>query len=197
MDRFSSELFKEEISEEMMDMFDGREQVIDELIRKAYAGQPGPWIKEHGGLEKVTENSFRSMISMLTEEYGEYLAEWKWGDFHTLTFEHPLASIKPLNLLFNPETQKMGGSRVTVGVAGWNRETGDITHGGAWRMVIDMADPTKAYHVVGPVQSGHVLSPWYKDQSKDWATGKYHVTALDDNGGKGREHLLLTPSSEN
>lgn len=197
MDRFSSELFKEEISEEMMDMFDGREQVIDELIRKAYAGQPGPWIKEHGGLEKVTENSFRSMISMLTEEYGEYLAEWKWGDFHTLTFEHPLASIKPLNLLFNPETQKMGGSRVTVGVAGWNRETGDITHGGAWRMVIDMADPTKAYHVVGPGQSGHVLSPWYKDQSKDWATGKYHVTALDDNGGKGREHLLLTPSSEN
>lgn len=197
MDRFSSELFKEEISEEMMDMFDGREQVIDELIRKAYAGQPGPWIKEHGGLEKVTENSFRSMISMLTEEYGEYLAEWKWGDFHTLTFEHPLASIKPLNLLFNPETQKMGGSRVTVGVAGWNRETGDITHGGARRMVIDMADPTKAYHVVGPGQSGHVLSPWYKDQSKDWATGKYHVTALDDNGGKGREHLLLTPSSEN
>lgn len=197
MDRFSSELFKEEISEEMMDMFDGREQVIDELIRKAYAGQPGPWIKEHGGLEKVTENSFRSMISMLTEEYGEYLAEWKWGDFHTLTFEHPLASIKPLNLLFNPETQKMGGSRVTVGVAGWNRETGDITHGGAWRMVIDMADPTKAYHVVGPGQSGHVLSPWYKDQSKDWATGKYHVTALDDNGGKVREHLLLTPSSEN
>lgn len=197
MDRFSSELFKEEISEEMMDMFDGREQVIDELIRKAYTGQPGPWIKEHGGLEKVTEKSFRSMISMLTEEYGEFLAEWKWGDFHTLTFEHPLASIKPLNLLFNPETQKMGGSRVTVGVAGWNRETGDITHGGAWRMVIDMADPTKAYHVVGPGQSGHVLSPWYKDQSKDWATGKYHVTALEDNGGKGREHLLLTPGSEN
>jgi penicillin G amidase len=197
MDRFSSELFKEEISEEMMDMFDGREQVIDELIRKAYAGQPGPWIEEHGGLEKVTVNSFRSMISMLTEEYGEYLAEWKWGDFHTLTFEHPLASIKPLNLLFNPETQKMGGSRVTIGVAGWNREIGDITHGGAWRMVIDMSDPTKAYHVVGPGQSGHVLSPWYKDQSKDWATGKYHVTALDDNGGKGREHLLLTPSSEN
>lgn len=52
MDRFSDELFKDEISDEMLKMFDGREQVVDELIRKANAGKPGPWIKEHGGLEK-------------------------------------------------------------------------------------------------------------------------------------------------
>ncbi|KZE68804.1 beta-lactam antibiotic acylase [Fictibacillus phosphorivorans] len=196
MDRFSDVLFKDEISDEMLKMFDGREQVVDELIRKANAGQPGPWINEHGGLAKVTQNSFKSMISVISEEYGEDLSKWKWGDFHTLTFEHPLAAIKPLNLLFNPETQAMGGSRVTVGVAGWNRETGDITHGGAWRMVIDMNDPSKAYHVVGPGQSGHVLSPWYDDQAKDWATGKYHVTALDVKDRGNQQKLVLQPSLE-
>lgn len=90
----------------------------------------------------------------------------------------------------------MGGSRVTVGVAGWNRETGNVTHGGAWRYVIDMADTAKAYHVVGPGQSGHVLSPWYDDQVKDWSSGKYHVTDTivkdyDDDG-----HLVLKPDQE-
>lgn len=196
MDRFSDVLFKDEISDEMLKMFDGREQVVDELIRKANTGQPGPWITEHGGLAKVTQNSFKSMISVISEEYGEDLSKWKWGDFHTLTFEHPLSAIKPLNLLFNPKTQAMGGSRVTVGVAGWNRETGDITHGGAWRMVIDMDDPSKAYHVVGPGQSGHVLSPWYDDQAKDWATGKYHVTALDTKDRGNQQKLVLQPSLE-
>jgi penicillin amidase len=193
MEAFSSELFEDEISEEMLKMFDGREQVVDELIRSAYTGNPGPWIKQHGGLEKVTQESFSTMIDELTEKFGDEPSEWKWGSFHTLTFEHPLSAIKPLNLLFNPETEEMGGSRITVGVAGWNRETGHITHGGAWRMVIDMADTSKAYHVVGPGQSGHVLSPWYKDQSKDWATGKYHVTELTAKNAGSWEHLVLEP----
>jgi penicillin G amidase len=197
METFSNGLFKEEISEDMMKMFDGREQVVDELIRKAYAGKPGPWIEQHGGLEKAAQKSFADMVAKLTDKYGGDISEWRWGSFHTLTFEHPLSAIKPLNLLFNPETEEMGGSRVTVGVAGWNRETGNITHGGAWRMVIDMDDTSKAYHVVGPGQSGHVLSPWYKDQVKDWATGKYHVTKLTAKNEDNSEHLVLQPSGEN
>ncbi|WNB91309.1 penicillin acylase family protein [Bacillus sp. NEB1478] len=196
MEAFSDELFQDEISEDMLKMFDGREQVVDELIRKAYAGNPGPWIKEHGGLENVTNKSFTHVMNELTDQYGDDLTKWKWGSFHSLTFEHPLSAIKPLNLLFNPETEEMGGSRVTVGVAGWNRETGNVTHGGAWRYVIDMADTAKAYHVVGPGQSGHVLSPWYDDQVKDWSSGKYHVTDTivkdyDDDG-----HLVLKPDQE-
>jgi penicillin G amidase len=197
IESFSNELFKDEISEEMMKMFDGREQVVDELIRKAYAGTPGPWIKQNGGLEKVAQNSFSSMITKLSDKYGEDISDWRWGEFHSLTFEHPLAAIKPLNLLFNPDTEEMGGSRVTVGVAGWNRETGNITHGGAWRMIIDMSDTSKAYHVVGPGQSGHVLSPWYSDQVKDWATGKYHITELKTKKEDESRHLVLQPSKEN
>ncbi|MBH0169902.1 penicillin acylase family protein [Fictibacillus sp. 18YEL24] len=196
MSHFSDELFKEEISEEMLKMFDGREQVVDELIRKANAGDPGPWIRENGGLEKVTQRSFESMITFLSEKFGDDSSKWKWGDFHTLTFEHPLAAIKPLHLLFNPPTQSMGGSRVTVGVAGWDRETGNITHGGAWRMVIDMSDTSRSYHVVGPGQSGHVLSPWYEDQVEDWATGKYHETALDQKKWPKDQHLVLKPKVE-
>lgn len=197
MESFSNHLFKDEISEDMMKMFDGREQVVDELIRSAYAGSPGPWIKQHGGLEKTVQQSFSIMLKELSEKYGEDISKWKWGTFHSLTFEHPLSAIKPLNLLFNPDTEAMGGSRVTVGVAGWNRVTGNVTHGGAWRMVIDMADTSKAYHVVGPGQSGHVLSPWYKDQTKDWATGRYHVTQLAVKDYEESEHLVLQPSGEN
>jgi penicillin G amidase len=194
MDSFSQVLFKDEISEEMMEMFDGREQVVDELIRAAYSGNPGPWIKQRDGLEKVTQQSFAIALQELSEKYGEEMSGWKWGTYHTLTFEHPLAAIKPLDLLFNPQSEEMGGSRVTVGVAGFNRETGHVTHGGAWRMVIDMADTEKAYHVVGPGQSGHVLSQWYSDQSADWANGRYHVTYLTEKDYRQEDkHLVLSP----
>ncbi|MDR7071304.1 penicillin acylase family protein [Fictibacillus barbaricus] len=196
MEAFSDELFKDEISVEMLKMFDGREQVVDELIRKAYAGKPGPWIKEHGGLVDVTNKSFEHVITELSDQYGNNVSKWKWGTFHKITFEHPLSAIKPLNLLFNPQTEDMGGSRVTVGVAGWDRESGIVTHGGAWKYVIDMADTSNAYHVVGPGQSGHVLSTWYSDQVKDWATGKYHETHTILKDYDDKSILVLKPGSQ-
>ncbi|MED5017273.1 penicillin acylase family protein, partial [Paenibacillus chibensis] len=87
-------------------------------------------------------------------------------------------SVKPLNLLFTAKATAMGGGRVTVGAAGWDAETGEVDHGAPWRTVIDLADPMRSYNVVGPGQSGHVLSRWYHDQVGDWTTGQYHTTSI-------------------
>ena len=56
----------------------------------------------------------------------------------------------------------MGGSALTVAAAG-NAKTGEVDHAAPWRTVIDLANMNKNYSVVGPGQSGQVLSPWYAD----------------------------------
>ncbi|MCD8510990.1 MAG: penicillin acylase family protein [Bacillus sp. (in: Bacteria)] len=192
---FTEFLFVEKIDEDMMDMFDGRAIIVDQLIRNAYEGNPGPWVEGAGGFQTVAVQSFQDAVDRIVDMQGNNTANWNWGEFHSIPFNHPLAAISPLDLLFNSKPTPMGGSRVTVMAAGWNTETGAVTHGAGWRGVMDLADLSKSYHVVGPGQSGHVRSPWYHNQIENWTTGKYHVTHLDPAVYQEQsEHLLLKPA---
>lgn len=187
-------IFKPEVTEDMMKMFEDKAIVRDELLRKALAGNPGPWIDTKGGIEKVAHRAFQLAVDEAIDRQGKKPAKWKWGKFHQVQFAHPLGAVKPLDLIFNAKAVAMGGSRVTVGVAGWNNETGEVTHGGAWRTVIDLANPRKSLNVVGPGQSGHLLSQWYHDQVGEWTTGNYHETNMEQSVYREEGyHLQLIP----
>lgn len=194
MEEISSLLFLDDINKDMMKLFDGRAQVVDELLRDAANGEPGIWITEKGGLQPVLEKSLQNAVDRAEQLQGDDPSEWEWGQLHAVQFSHPLSSVTPLNYLFNSgDPLPMRGSRITVGAAGWNSETGEVNHGASWRSVVDMKNPLESYNVVGPGQSGHVMSEWYDDQMDDWVTGKYHVTSMSkykENAFK----LLLVPS---
>jgi penicillin G amidase len=190
MKNIKATLFEDEIPEEMMQLFGGQKQALDELLRRAEEGKPGPWITSKGGLEAVMNTSLDATISEIQKLQGGNMEDWKWGNYHQVQFTHPLSAVKPLNFLFNFDSSlPVGGSSVTVQAASYNQD-GLVNHGGSWRFVIDGADFTKGYHIVGPGQSGHVLSKWYHNQMKDWVNGEYHVTKLDNPIGK---KLLLKP----
>ncbi len=186
-------LFGEKISEEMMDLFEGKNQVIDELIRHADEGEEGPWIENNGGLSKVIHKALTQTIETLSERYGDNMSKWQWGDEHQLQFPHPLSSVSPLQYIFNSkQPMPVGGSAVTVQAARRNDETGLVNHGASWRYVIDTSDFSQAYHMVGPGQSGHFKSQWYNNQFEDWVTGDYHLTTLNEPANEDQT-LTLTP----
>ncbi|WP_075981694.1 penicillin acylase family protein [Bacillus massilinigeriensis] len=183
-------LFHKEIPEKMLDKFGGQKQAIDELIRRASEGNPGPWMVENGGLKEVLEKSLSLALKEIESKQGKDVEDWEWGKYHQLYFAHPLSSVKPLNYLFNRDGKiPVGGSSVTVQAAA-NKEDGTVNHGGSWRFVIDTRDMNSGYHIVGPGQAGHLKSKWYHNQIEDWATGNYHETSLKKKAG---ETLLLEP----
>ncbi|MDG4849782.1 penicillin acylase family protein [Peribacillus frigoritolerans] len=185
-------LLKEEIPEETLNLFNGRRSAIDELLRRALDGKPGPWIEDAGGLEQVLAKSLQVTLTELAESQGDDIADWEWGDYHQVRFNHPLSSVAPLHYLFNGDGGiPVGGSSVTVQAAAF-LDDGTVNHGGSWRFVIDLADMKQGYHLVGPGQSGNVKSEWYHDQLDDWAEGTYHKTTMDDPKG---DKLLLKPSN--
>jgi penicillin G amidase len=190
MKNIKATLLEDEIPDEMMQLFGGQKQAVDELLRRAAEGNPGPWMISKGGLEAVLDTSLKATISEIKNMYGGKMEDWKWGSYHQVQFAHPLSAVKPLNYLFNFESSiPVGGSSVTVQAASYNQD-GIVNHGGSWRFVIDAADFTKGYHLVGPGQSGHVLSKWYHNQMEDWVSGEYHMTRLLNPKG---EKLLLRP----
>ncbi|MBM7703962.1 penicillin acylase family protein [Metabacillus iocasae] len=184
MKEIDDTLFAAELSPELLALFKGRGQIIDELLRKSYKGESITWIDEKGGLQKILTSSLTHTVEDLTNEFGEKVEAWKWGDYHQISFVHPLSSVPALKSIFNRQAPlPVAGSRVTVQAVGWNDETGMVNHGGSWRFVIDMNDTSKGYHLVGPGQSGHVKSKWYSNQTEAWVEGMYHETKIDDPHG--------------
>ncbi|TYS69462.1 penicillin acylase family protein [Sutcliffiella horikoshii] len=194
MEEIANVLFHDEISEDVLKLFAGKGNVVDQLIREAHQGKEGIWITENGGLQKVLQESLTNAVNRASNFQGENPAEWKWGEVHAAEFSHPLSTVNPLHLLFNRKGSiPMRGSRVTVGAAGWNSETGKVNHGAAWRTIVDMKNPLESYNVVGPGQSGHVMSPWYHDQMDDWTQGRYHQTLMSDEYREEAKSLVLQP----
>ncbi|MBE4908412.1 penicillin acylase family protein [Bacillus luteolus] len=186
-------IFESKVPKELNGLFEGRAQIVDEMIRKADKGEESLWIQDAGGIDKVISSAYKRTIDKITEIQGNTITKWSWGEYHAVPFNHPLSAIKPLNYLFNfAKPVPMGGSRVTVAAAGWSSTTGLVNHGGAWRTVVDLANLSKSYNVVGPGQSGHVLSNWYNDQIGPWTTGGYHTTYTESYENQ-KYKLLLVP----
>ncbi|GAF13545.1 penicillin acylase II [Bacillus sp. JCM 19045] len=179
MDGLTSQLFDEHIPEELYDLFEGRANIVDEMLRDAAAGSTGAWIEKAGGMEALTTSSFKEAVARATELQGDDPNEWVWGEFHQVLFNHPLAAISPLNYLFNATPLPADGSRITVKAASYNSETGIVTNGAGWRGVMDLANLNETYHLVGPGQSGHVTSDSYHSQREAWVDGDYHITSID------------------
>ena len=183
-------LFKDQMPEDVYDILPGKGTISDQLLRKGYKNEASIWLDEYGGVDKWVYDSFVEAVEEISDEYGANEQKWKWGDYHQLTFDHPLAGASPVLAYFlNPKPVPIGGSNITVQAAGFG-EDGRVDHGASWRFVADLNDLTEAYHIVGPGQSGHVKSEWYQNQVMDWAEGKYHTTVIDDSIKDGHELIL-------
>ncbi|PPA69512.1 penicillin acylase family protein [Jeotgalibacillus proteolyticus] len=186
-------LFNEEMPKDVLGMFSGKNHVTDQMMRDAFGGDEGVWVSEYGGVEKWLTDSFSNVQQAVTKEFGDDLSKWQWGDYHQVYFEHPLSGASPvLKWLFNREDPiPVGGSQITVQAASYGPD-GIVDHGGSWRFVADLSDLSKAYHIVGPGQAGHIKSPWYQDQIDDWVKGNYHETVIDQEQVTG-DTLTLKP----
>ena len=172
MKKIQAHILKDKMSEEAYKFMPHKESYIDKILRDSLNGKKVNLIEEKGGLNTVLTESLNETISELEGKYGKDVNKWKWGNGHTLGFRHPLSKSSALLAYFlNPKEYPISGSKVTVQAAKQNEE-GLVNHGASWRFVYDF-DTKTGYHVVGPGQSGHVLSDNYDDQITKWVNGEY------------------------
>lgn len=123
-------------------------------------------------LEEVATRAFRAAVRRAETLQGNNPNEWQWGRWHRMTVYHPVGeSVPALGWLFNVGDWPIPGSGVTPYAAGFDNDGGLVNHGASWRIVVDLASGV-GYDVLLPGNSGHVLSPAYKDQAETWFTGE-------------------------
>lgn len=147
------------------------------FIRRILFNQNSPWWKENDRKE-FFRLSFEMTIKFLTEKIGPDQASWNWGKLHRFELIHPLGKVSPLNYIFNIGPYPSGGGNQEINNMRYNPNF-LITSGPSVRRLVDFASPEKGWGILPAGNSGHILSPFYKDQLKMFLDGKYREEWLD------------------
>jgi penicillin amidase len=100
-------------------------------------------------------------------------AQWRWGDLHHVTIEHPLATIPAIAAAY-PQISggRSGGDGATVMARGFNAKQGyDVRHGASFLMVADVGAWDNTRFLILPGQSADPASPHYRDFYQSWLAG--------------------------
>lgn len=132
--------------------------------------------------KKVFTEAFNNSIETLRQQLGEEPKTWAWGHLHTIEFTHPIGRIKPLNLIFNVGPIELSGAANEINN---QKQSGTedgfkVKAGPSTRRIIDFSHPEKALGVLPVGNSGHIFSPFYKDQLDLYIKGNYREEWLDE-----------------
>ncbi len=112
-------------------------------------------------LKDLADTAFSATVEELTDFFGEFGDNWKWGKRRGTDIRH-LARIP-------------GFSRNNL-YTGGNYNNVDATRrlaGPSWRMIVEMGEDVKAWGIYPGGESGNPGSEYYDQMVDDWVNGKY------------------------
>ncbi len=126
--------------------------------------------------ETCPEQAARALDAALADldrRFGADPGRWRWGEAHPAVMAHPVLGGQPLLArLFNIELPS-GGDSTTLNVGGFRIADPERPFSNVfaptYRGLYDLADPDRSRFGAATGQSGHPLSPHYRDLTAVWA----------------------------
>jgi penicillin amidase len=116
---------------------------------------------------KLLLAGFRAAVEDLRRALGPDSKSWRWGQVHTVSFNHPL-NVKRFNR--GPVARPGDGDTVNAASGSSFKQTA----GASFRMILDLSDWDKSVITNVPGESGDPGSAHYADLIDEWAGGRYH-----------------------
>lgn len=176
-------IIEDELSEELFESYMGKDLLPTYVIHKILENGGGMLCDDRGTddrVESFADNllaAFRTSVDKLDEQYGSDPGEWKWGDVHTHTFSHPLASVSLINKAFGLSRgpYPAGGSFHTVSPFSYDlNKPFASNHGASHRNIFDLEDWDESLTVIPTGTSGIPASDHYCDQTGMYMDYAYH-----------------------
>ena len=177
-------IFKDELGPALYRRYIGLTVFAPRALRHMLRSGRSGWLDDVGTpqtetLADAVEKSLRQALTDLRSRFGADVKRWTWGRLHTLTFRHPLGERKPLDRLFDLGPYPASGSHLTVDKKqyDYNRPF-TVREGASQRMIVDLANPAVALHVLPTGESGLLGNAHNSDQIDLYLDGGYHPSWL-------------------
>jgi penicillin amidase len=164
------------------------------------ASTTSPWMVSLGdpslaGRDALSGAALDAAGKELTTKLGGDIAKWRWGDLHTIAWEHPLSAAKPLDLILTigPVRRAGDGYSANNGAFSLTKPYAVRTQPSE-RQIVDLGDIDASVSIIPTGQSGQPYSPHWGDQTQLWANGGTKRMALGkDHIGELEGRLILRP----
>ncbi len=163
-----------------------------------FTGGDTDWLAPGDTPDLILRDAWVVALIALRDEWGEDIAEWRYGLAHELTLRHPLGALRPLRGLFDRGPYQTGGDLNTVCMGHLARSPAGIESYTApsYRQILDPTEWDNSRSSYPGGQSGHPASPHYDDLLAPWLEGAYHpilwTRPAVEAAAKAR--LVLTPA---
>lgn len=167
------------------------------FFKRVMLNRESIWWKKFDRQQVITD-AFDNGLESLTQALGEDSADWTWGHLHTIEFVHPIGKISPFDKIFNigPIAISGGGNEINNQKPSGYSDNFKVKAGPSTRRIISFDHPEQAWGILPTGNSGHLLSPFYKDQVELYSKGLYRQEWLDDKDIKAHQthELKLVPA---
>lgn len=150
------------------------------FTKRIILNDESPWWKRLDKEETISA-ALKKTVNELASSFGPSPKDWTWGRLHTISFEHPVGKIWPLNYIFNLGPYPIGGATQEINNLKSNtiKQGFSVQAGPSTRRIIDFSHPKNSFGILPTGNSGHVLSPFYKNQLELFINRKYRPQLLE------------------
>lgn len=176
---------------------------IPKDLRERYLKTPYAWMFLERTLLNPQANWWtnKNQIQLINEAFTKMLqhpdAHKTWGKVHTLEYVHPLGRMQPLNYIFNLGPYGISGAYNDINNQKMARLGAGfkVVAGPSTRRVIDFKNTALSWGINPIGNSGHMLSPHYKDQVGLFINSKHRpqLLNLEDVRKESSGALTLSP----
>lgn len=141
----------------------------------------------------IIHKSYKSAAEVVMQTCGRDVSQWKWSGVHTLTHQHALGVVKPLDRFFNVGPFGARGGSEVINNLDFSYDTNgyfEITSGPALRKITDFGRINEGITISPTGQSGNVMSPHYDDQADMFVKGEFRPMLMD------REQIIASSRSK-
>jgi penicillin amidase len=180
------------------DLFSAYVEIFNQCLMPTYQILRDPnsrWFSTRSR-QQLVEQSLQEALEELQTRLGEDMERWQWGKIHRLMLTHALGRLKLLRRLLNIGPFPSPGDGTTINT-GFYRHSNPYAHtvGASLRFIIDVGGWQQSGFVLASGQSGHLLSPYYGDQTALWRAGRYIRIETREEEAALEEQLFLVPPS--
>jgi len=192
------------LADELGDLYDELYYMTSEYyIYKILVNGPDEWVDNINTtraetLDDIVIQSFKDCVKVLIKRYGKNPDNWEWGKIHTVTFTHPIGSIKILGFFYKLNSKEfgIGGSDHTVCPYFSLKPGFKAGHGASVRQIFNTADWDDSYSVIPGGESGIPGSEFFLSQVKTYLSGEFYKDLFSDDAVKNSAKYVLVLKPE-
>lgn len=132
---------------------------------------------------ELVDRALEASVADLARRFGADQSAWRWGAAHVAVSDHrPFSKVGALARLFEVRVPSPGDTN-TINVGRHNPWDAAEPFANRWaasmRAIYDLADPDNSRFIHSTGQSGHVLSPHYRDLADRWSRVEFLPMVTD------------------